>query len=204
MISTLVEEPWKTCERNVMAHEHILNPNLWCRETSSHVGRWKEAKGSGRSCKRGVLRNLHSAQSFFFTTESRARNAKVLQRVVKQEESFTAERLYHFQLLKAYRLTKLFYPASGRVPLICVHRCRHLDLSWRWHVQPVENKKVCCGFGNVFLGPRKLLLPTSRAARGGGGSFKKKKPIGNIRCCESQMSDQKHWVLVQLSNSLTD
>ena len=32
----------------------------------------------------------------------------------------------------------------------------------------------------------------SRAARGGGGSFKNIKPIGNIRCCESQMSDQKH------------
>ena len=45
---------------------------------------------------------------------------------------------------------------------------------------------------------------TSRAARGGGGSFKNRKPIGKIRCCESQMSDQKHWLLVQLSNSLTD
>ena len=33
---------------------------------------------------------------------------------------------------------------------------------------------------------------TSRAARGDGGSFKNIKPIGNIRCCESQMSDQKH------------
>ena len=33
---------------------------------------------------------------------------------------------------------------------------------------------------------------TSRAARGGGGSFKNRKPIEKIRCCESQMSDQKH------------
>ena len=33
---------------------------------------------------------------------------------------------------------------------------------------------------------------TSRAARGGGGSFKNRKPIGKIRCCESEMSDQKH------------
>ena len=27
---------------------------------------------------------------------------------------------------------------------------------------------------------------TSRAARGGGGSFKNRKPIGKIRCCESR------------------
>jgi len=44
----------------------------------------------------------------------------------------------------------------------------------------------------------------SRAARGGGGSFKNRKPIGEIRCCESQLSDQKHCLIVQLSNSLTD
>ena len=31
-----------------------------------------------------------------------------------------------------------------------------------------------------------LYNPTSRAARGGGGSFKNRKPIGKIRCCESR------------------
>ena len=39
-----------------------------------------------------------------------------------------------------------------------------------------------------------LSFNTSRAARGGGGSFKNRKPIGKIRCCESQMSDQKQLV----------
>ena len=29
-------------------------------------------------------------------------------------------------------------------------------------------------------------ITTSRAARGGGGSFKNRKPIGKIRCCESR------------------
>ena len=33
---------------------------------------------------------------------------------------------------------------------------------------------------------------TSSAAQGGGGSFKKRKTIGEIGCCESQMSKQKH------------
>ena len=37
-----------------------------------------------------------------------------------------------------------------------------------------------------------ICVNTSRAARGGGGSFKNIKPIGKIRCCESEMSDQKH------------
>ena len=31
---------------------------------------------------------------------------------------------------------------------------------------------------------------TSSTARGGGGSFKNRKPIGEIGCCESQMAEQ--------------
>ena len=33
---------------------------------------------------------------------------------------------------------------------------------------------------------------TSSTARGGGGSFEKRKTIGEIGCCESRMSKQKH------------
>jgi len=33
---------------------------------------------------------------------------------------------------------------------------------------------------------------TSRAARGGGGSFKNRKHIGEIGCCESRMTKRKH------------
>ena len=43
----------------------------------------------------------------------------------------------------------------------------------------------------------------TRAARGGGGSFKNRKRIGKIRCCESQLSERKHSPIVQRSNSLT-
>ena len=35
-------------------------------------------------------------------------------------------------------------------------------------------------------------LDTSSTARGGGGSFKNRKPIGEIGCCESRMAEQKH------------
>ena len=34
---------------------------------------------------------------------------------------------------------------------------------------------------------------TSSTAQGGGGSFKNRKRIGEIDCCEWRMSEQKHW-----------
>ena len=37
----------------------------------------------------------------------------------------------------------------------------------------------------------KLMVFTSRAARGGGGSFKNRKRIGEIGCCESRMTKRK-------------
>ena len=35
--------------------------------------------------------------------------------------------------------------------------------------------------------------PTSSTAQGGGGSFKNRKPIGEIGCCESGMAERSHW-----------
>ena len=34
---------------------------------------------------------------------------------------------------------------------------------------------------------------TSSTAQGGGGSFKNRKRIGEIDCCEWRMSEQKNW-----------
>ena len=48
---------------------------------------------------------------------------------------------------------------------------------------------------------------TSRAARGGGGSFKNGKRIGEIGCCESRMTKRKHWwiwLTAEMSNWLND
>ena len=36
-------------------------------------------------------------------------------------------------------------------------------------------------------------LDTSSTAQGGGGSFKNRKPIGEIGCCESGMAERIHW-----------
>ena len=37
------------------------------------------------------------------------------------------------------------------------------------------------------------LFATSSTAQGGGGSFKNRKPIGEIGCCESGMAERIHW-----------
>ncbi len=46
------------------------------------------------------------------------------------------------------------------------------------------------------------LYHTSSTAQGGGGSFKNRKPIGEIGCCEPPMAKQKQWI--ELSNCVTD
>ena len=37
------------------------------------------------------------------------------------------------------------------------------------------------------------LFLTSSTAQGDGGSFKKRKPIGEVGCCESRMAERSHW-----------
>ena len=36
-------------------------------------------------------------------------------------------------------------------------------------------------------------LDTSSTAQGGGGSFKNRKPIGEVGCCESGIAERSHW-----------
>ena len=38
-----------------------------------------------------------------------------------------------------------------------------------------------------------IYIYTSSAAQGGGGSFKNRKLIGEIGCCESRMAERNHW-----------
>ena len=37
-----------------------------------------------------------------------------------------------------------------------------------------------------------FIMDTSSTAQGGGGSFKNRKPIGEIGCCESGMAERIH------------
>ena len=61
--------------------------------------------------------------------------------------------------------------------------------------------KLCCNLKiQYMLIPN---LPTSSTAQGGGGSFKNRKPIGEIGCCESGMAERSHWWTERCLISLT-
>ena len=45
---------------------------------------------------------------------------------------------------------------------------------------------------SVF-GSKGICIYTSSTAQGAGGSFKNRKPIGEIGCCESGMAKRTHW-----------
>ena len=44
---------------------------------------------------------------------------------------------------------------------------------------------------------------TSSTAQGGGGSFKNRKPIGEVGCCESGMAERSHWWTERCFSSLS-
>ena len=44
---------------------------------------------------------------------------------------------------------------------------------------------------------------SSSTAQGGGGSFKNRKPIGEVGCCESGMAERSHWWTERCLISLT-
>ena len=47
--------------------------------------------------------------------------------------------------------------------------------------------------GAVRLALNKInYMFTSSTAQGGGGSFKNRKPIGEVGCCESRMAERTH------------
>ena len=74
-------------------------------------------------------------------------------------------------------------------------RCQVLD---RFQPPPL-NRGSLSTRTNVLLSPQQtkmwfiIYIYTSSAAQGGGGSFKNRKPIGEIGCCESGMAERSHW-----------
>ena len=48
----------------------------------------------------------------------------------------------------------------------------------------------CCCF--IWSTSTVLYIYTSSTAQGGGGSFKNRKPIGEVGCCESGMAEGSH------------
>ena len=68
----------------------------------------------------------------------------------------------------------------------------------RWSSNPWESSWAL-GIPPVDHGS----IPTSSTAQGGGGSFKNRKPIGEVGCCESGMAKRSHWWIERCLISLT-
>ena len=55
-----------------------------------------------------------------------------------------------------------------------------------------DSSRLC--FSSVhFVGRLTSKLPSGSTAQGGGGSFKNRKSIGEVGCCESRMADRRNW-----------
>ena len=71
-------------------------------------------------------------------------------------------------------------------------RAGELAIIFGWAHQ--ENKDPSLRIGKMFffIKNRMLLKDTSSTAQGGGGSFKNRKPIGELGCCELGMAERSH------------
>ena len=76
--------------------------------------------------------------------------------------------------LSAFDLRGPWAPGGSHVP---APRC----------VKTPRNVLICLFFFRV-----EVTIVTSSTAQGGGGSFKNRKPIGEVGCCESEMAERSH------------
>ena len=81
-------------------------------------------------------------------------------------------------------------------------------LVWKTRSRPTPPKNVLkpmvkIVYDKSFINNSKLSKYTSSTAQGGGGSFKNRKPIGEIGCCESGMAERSHWWIERRLISLT-
>ena len=72
------------------------------------------------------------------------------------------------------------------------HETQYPIFCWLTHVLSdwwLKNSPVCSSLGIISSS----IIITSSTAQGGGGSFKNRKPIGEVGCCESGMAERSHW-----------
>ena len=78
--------------------------------------------------------------------------------------------------MKNYTIDWLWLVNVGKGYIMKIHTsgmiCIFRDYRWLYHIVPYF---------------------TSSTAQGGGGSFKHRKPIGEVGCCESRMAERIHW-----------
>ena len=105
-----------------------------------------------------------------------------------------------FEALETSKTWYPFHHVSSGFGLLLFHF--HVHWLWFQHTHAKKLEILCKAIldYDIYI---YMIYNYTRAARGGGGSFKNRKRIGKIRCCESQLSERKHSPIVQRSNSLT-
>ena len=103
----------------------------------------------------------------------------------------------------------LFLRAKLGHKILWLHYQKSLGVEWQsledwWNTLALTSQCDCLSIPVVQLSPPRyswysyimmypLLCNTSNTAQGGGGSFKNRKPIGEVGCCESRMAERSHW-----------
>ena len=67
--------------------------------------------------------------------------------------------------------------------------------NWPWNMGTtgdLTTEHGNCTYVNMSI-YEYIWVYTSSTAQGGGGSFKNRKPIGEVGCCESGMAERIHW-----------
>ena len=70
---------------------------------------------------------------------------------------------------------------------------RHFRTRWACTPASWRGKKPASFVGNIGFLQSIFGLNTSSTAQGGGRSFRNRKPIGEVGCCESRMAERNHW-----------
>ena len=83
----------------------------------------------------------------------------------------------------AHRFVSIFH-MRGQRTVELASQLRISVASDTWHISVIS----------VFIPELSWIIYTSSTAQGGGGSFRNRKPIGEIGCCESGMAERSHWL----------
>ena len=86
----------------------------------------------------------------------------------------------------------------GNWELYSETRRRSHENSWHDDLREVNTAQSWSSFSPIRFSAQRMVsakaaMATSSTAQGGGGSFKNRKPIGEIGCCESRMAERIHW-----------
>ena len=85
----------------------------------------------------------------------------------------------------------MFFIGSCRCLSPFINRCSHVY--WPIPISVCIYTYICKEeLGYIYIYTY-LFICSSSTAQGGGGSFKNRKPIGKVGCCESRMAERSHW-----------